>query len=108
MRAFLLTNLASKDGKIYWKPNLKLLTEKMDEVGNFPSNLLEKTFDKPALFIRGQKSLYIPLADFPKIQQTFINSHLATVENAGHWPHAENTIRFMEIFLPFMNGDLPD
>lgn len=83
---------------------MKLLAEKFEEIGNFPKELLHKKFDKPTLFIRGQKSLYIPLADFPKIQKTFTSALLATVENAGHWPHAENTIRFMEKLLPFLHG----
>lgn len=104
VRAFLLTNLAVKDGKIYWKPNLKALLEHFGEIGSFPAELLERNFSKPTLFIRGQKSLYIPLSDFANIQKTFTNAQLATVENAGHWPHAENTVRFMEIMLPFLSG----
>ncbi|ODM92291.1 Alpha/beta hydrolase domain-containing protein 11 [Orchesella cincta] len=102
VRAFLLTNLAERDGTIVWKPNLEVLIRNFAEIGNFPKVLLSKTFDKPTLFIKGEKSQYIPDSVFPEIQKTFTNAQLSTVQNAGHWPHAENTVRFMEILLPFV------
>lgn len=94
--------MGTKDGKAFWKPNIALLLEKFEEVGNFSKPLLERQYDKPTLFIRGQKSLYIPISDFPELLKTFPNAKLSTVENAGHWPHAENTVRFMEFLLPFL------
>ncbi|CAL8075074.1 unnamed protein product [Orchesella dallaii] len=102
VRAFLLTNLAEKDGKIMWKPNLEVLIRNFAEIGKFPKALLNKKFDKPTLFIKGEKSQYIPDSVFPEIQKTFTNAQLSTVQNAGHWPHAENTGRFMEILMPFI------
>lgn len=45
-------------------------------------------FDKPALFVRGNRSDYITDADIPLIKTLFPQSEIVTIENAGHWVHA--------------------
>ena len=53
----------------------------------------------PTLFIRGGSSGYILDSDFEKIETLFPNSEIETIENAGHWVHAENKDGFLEALL---------
>ena len=55
----------------------------------------------PTLFLHGEKSKYILPQDKAKIQQLFLNSTFAEVENAGHWLHAENPQQFFEEVMSF-------
>lgn len=92
-KQFLLKN-------VYWKTpeelgfrfNLPVFNEKISEIGT--ALPFENHFDKPVLFLRGDKSDYILDADFETILHHFPLAIIKTIPNAGHWLHAENPLAF--------------
>ena len=60
-RAFLLTNLdtTAHHAPLRFKVPLHILTNCLDEIGSFPYNPGERRWDKPALFIKGDRSKYV-------------------------------------------------
>ncbi len=97
---FFLKNLYWKEkGKLAWRFNLDAIANNIQNVGD---DLLHTPFDKPTLFIRGGSSNYILDEDIPAITNTFPNSQIATIPNAGHWLHAENPQMFFEMVDGFL------
>ena len=92
-RQFLLKNLQRSDQGFRWKMNLDSISRHIEEVGKA---LEESSFDRPSLFIRGDKSDYVLDEDIPRIQSIFTHSTVETVSNAGPWLHAENPKEFFE------------
>ena len=92
-KQFLLKN-------VYWKTpeelgfrfNLPVFNEKISEIGT--ALPFENHFDKPVLFLRGDKSDYILDSDFETILHHFPLAIIKTIPNAGHWLHAENPSAF--------------
>ena len=92
-KQFLLKN-------VYWKTpeelgfrfNLPVFNEKISEIGT--ALPFENYFDKPVLFLRGDKSDYILDADFETILHHFPLAIINTIPNAGHWLQAENPKAF--------------
>lgn len=102
VRQFLLKNLFWKDKKtLAFRFNLEVLKDKMDEIGEniAPSS----TYQKPTLFLRGDRSEYIAPVDEVIIKKHFPKASVVTIENAGHWLHAENPKQFFDTTLNFLN-----
>jgi pimeloyl-ACP methyl ester carboxylesterase len=72
----------------------------MEEVGQniTPTD----TYKGPTLFLRGDRSDYITQDDFPVIKKHFPLATIETIENAGHWLHAENPTQFFERSIQFI------
>ncbi len=88
IRQFLLKNLArSKAGTFRWKINLPLIYAHYEDILAAPK--AEGTYEGATLFLRGGLSDYILEDDEEQIGHYFPNYELQTVENAGHWVHAE-------------------
>jgi esterase len=86
-RQFLLKNLFWNDSKqLEWRFNLEAIDR---EIGRIVESLPPTEVRLPTLFIGGGKSNYILKEDFRTIQSIFPNASLVTIENAGHWVHAE-------------------
>ncbi len=99
VRQFLLKNLYWKDkGKLDWRMNIKVLEAQMQEILSAVPVQIVKT---PTLFIRGELSNYILDEDFQEIQDVFPDSDILTIENAGHWVHAEAPEIFINEVLNF-------
>ncbi len=101
VRLFLMKNLSREKGGNYrWKMNLPVLKDKYLEIlGAIES---DETFDEPTLFIRGANSHYINDDDVLDIHDMFPMMQLATIENAGHWVHAENPNAFVTKLMEFL------
>ena len=100
LRQFLLKNLYWKEkGVLAWRMNVKILVEGMQEILSvLPSGeVLNET-----LFIRGGLSNYILDEDVELIQNQFPNSELITIDDAGHWVHADAGETFIESTLSFL------
>ncbi len=96
---FLLKNLYWQDkGKLAWRVNFKVLQFSMPEI---LSALPQKEVLIPSLFIRGALSDYILDTDLEEIENLFPDTQLVTIENAGHWVHAEAPEEFMDAVLTF-------
>lgn len=101
-RQFLLKNLywKTKD-KLALRLNLEVLTEQVNEVGE--ALPMHTTYEKDTLFLRGDRSEYIALADEAIIKNHFPKAKIETIANAGHWLHAENPTDFFDKVNEFVN-----
>lgn len=101
-RQFLLKNLYWEEkSKLGFRFNLNVLSNKMEEIGENISN--SDTFNGPTLFLRGDKSEYVIPNDVSKIKTHFPKATIETIDNAGHWLHAENPKQFFDKSIQFIN-----
>ncbi|KAK4110705.1 alpha/beta-hydrolase [Canariomyces notabilis] len=104
IRQFLLGNLHRPPNQNVQKFRvpLDILAKSLDHLGDFPyKNPSEVRFGKPALFIRGTKSKYVPDEVIPLIGQFFPMFELVDIE-AGHWVISENPEAFREAVVRFL------
>ena len=75
---------------------LNIIAKALDHLGDFPyKNPGEVRFEKPALFVRGIHSKYVPDEVLPLVGQFFPLFELADIE-AGHWVISENPEAFRQ------------
>lgn len=99
VRQFLLKNLYWKEkGQLAWRMNLEVLHREMPRILDA---LPEGEVMTQTLFIRGALSNYILEEDFDEIEEQFPDSTIVTIENAGHWVHAEQPESFIQTVLEF-------
>lgn len=116
IRQFLLGNLhryqpADDDGNNHYNNKqavqkfrvpLNIIGKSLDHMGDFPfKDPAEARFPKPALFVRGTKSKYVPDEAIPIIGQFFPKFELVDVE-AGHWLISENPEAFRKAVVDFL------
>lgn len=88
VRQFLMKNLTrKKEGGFKWKANFKLLYDHYPEIMDLPD--LSQKPDLEVIFLKGEKSNYIQQEDHDKIEALYPRATIETIENAGHWLHAE-------------------
>lgn len=101
IRQFLLKNLYWKDDKLAWRFNLNVISQNIEEVGKkLPDNWM---FNGPTLFVKGSKSEYIKSSDETDIKKHFPQGKIITIQNAGHWIHAEKTTEYLAETLKFLS-----
>lgn len=100
-RQFLLKSLYwVEPGQLGFRFNLDVFNRKIETIGKaLPA---ENHFDRPVLFLRGDKSDYILDVDFETIRHHFSDVEIVTIANAGHWLHAENPRDFYESVIGFL------
>ncbi|WP_299366766.1 alpha/beta fold hydrolase [Winogradskyella sp.] len=101
-RMFLLKNLYwVEKGQLGLRINLPVLKEHVSEVGEaLPAHA---TFKKETIFLRGDRSEYIGPQDEAIIHRHFSHSEVITIQNAGHWLHAENPKDFYGAVINFIS-----
>jgi pimeloyl-ACP methyl ester carboxylesterase len=87
VRQFLLKSLTRDSEGFAWKINLKVITEKIENVGEALAD--GTVFEGPTLFLAGANSNYIQEKDISDLEAHFPNYELEFIPNAGHWLHAE-------------------
>lgn len=103
VRQFLLKNVYWKEKeKLDFRFNLKSLTQNNSEVGKALPTLSK--YEKPTLFLKGEKSEYITEQDYPLIKTHFTNAKIITIKNAGHWLHAEKPQQFYTETITFLQN----
>lgn len=96
IRQFLLGNLYRESGQNTQKFRipLNILGHSLGHLGDFPfKNPDLVRFEKPALFVRGTKSKYVPDDVLPAIGQFFPKFQLVDID-AGHWVISEQPEEF--------------
>ncbi len=102
VRQFLLKNLTrKKEGAYRWKMNLEAIYNNYQEILNEVSS--DTPFDGESLFIKGELSNYINESEKQLIHQFFTNVTIQTIENAGHWVHADAPKELLERINEFLN-----
>ncbi len=98
---FLLKNLYWNDeNKLAWRFNFSSIEKNIKAVGEALED--DAQFNKPTLFVHGERSNYIREGDELLIKKHFPNAEIKTISKAGHWVHAENPNGFMEVVLEFL------
>jgi esterase len=88
VRQFLLKNAGREPhGGFRWKANIRALWESYQQLTVAVTS--ETPCHRPALFLRGEKSEYIPAEDNELIRQLFPRAEFCTIAGAGHWVHAD-------------------
>lgn len=108
IRQFLLGNLhRPKDSEVQkFRVPLDVIGKSLNNMGDFPfKDPSEARFEKPALFVRGTRSTYIPDEVVPLIGQFFPRFRLVDIE-AGHWVISEKPEEFLRGELNCCNGDV--
>lgn len=102
-RQFLMKNLYWKEpGQLAFRFNLDVFNEKIENIGQaLPAG---KVFNKPVLFLRGDRSNYIKDEDFDMIKTHFPKADIKDIKNSGHWLHAENPKDFMSETLAHLKS----
>jgi pimeloyl-ACP methyl ester carboxylesterase len=100
IRQFLLKNL-DYDGETYsWKMNLDAIRRHYDDINAAITS--DESFDGPTLFVRGQNSDYVRDEDRAVIRDLFPNAELVTIDDAGHWVHADQPEALAEVVTDFL------
>jgi len=89
------------EGGFRWKMNLQLLTEQYDSI---IQPVDQEKSDVRCIFINGAKSNYIVEEDKPGILKVFSNASFHTIQDAGHWVHAEKGDELLEAVNRFLEG----
>lgn len=111
VRQFALQNLVSASQpsgptRYQWRLNLDAIERNMAALVDWPNMSdmqLDVQFEGPTLFIRGGRSDYVGKNDEPLIRRYFPNATIDTVDDAGHWPHAERADAFMASLSRFIS-----
>ncbi|KAI9469798.1 MAG: Alpha/Beta hydrolase protein [Benjaminiella poitrasii] len=106
VRQFLLTNL-KKDratGVYQFRIPFDILGRSLNHMGEFSNN--QQQYTGPTLFITGGASPFRkPFVNQSEIiKQQFPNSHIMTIEGAGHWVHTEKPQEFLGFVTVFINS----
>lgn len=101
-KQFLLKNIYWREDEakqMDWRFDLATITKEYDNIGvevpAFKSNT-------QTLFIRGDRSDYITDADKEDIASRFSVYELQTIQNSGHWVHAEQPEAFFNCVMDFI------
>jgi pimeloyl-ACP methyl ester carboxylesterase len=100
-RQFLMKSLYwTEPGQLAFRFNLDVFNKQLDTIGEaLPENAI---FEKPTLFLKGEKSDYIKETDYADIKRHFPNAKIEIINNAGHWLHSENPKDFFEKTMAFL------
>jgi esterase len=102
IRMFILKNLYYKHhGKLAWRLNLDAINNSLDML--FDAVDVPGTFDKEVLFVRGEKSDYIPDEDEGLIKRSFPKAEIKTISGATHWVHADAPDELFGILAEFLS-----
>jgi pimeloyl-ACP methyl ester carboxylesterase len=95
LRAFLMQNLISEQGRFRWRINLAGIAPNLASIIAFPE--IQNSFDGPTTFLAGELSNYIRPRDEATIKRLFPHATLHEIGQAGHWPHAERPEHFLAL-----------
>ncbi len=102
IKQFLLKNLVRDSNNGFkWKINLKTINDDLKNIGE--ATIPPNQIPTDSLFIRGINSNYITDDDIKDIAEHFPNSSVESIENAGHWVHAEQPELFIQIVNNFLD-----
>ena len=104
LRGFLMQNLARAEVGWRWRVNWPVIQRDMDELTGFdlPGDW---QIGAPTLFLRGARSDYVGEIELEVIAEHFADFELATLDEAGHWLHAEQPDAFIERVLTFLDAE---
>jgi len=100
---FILKNLKRVNGEFQWKLNINTIINRLDDAIE-DLEFTNTISGFPILFVRGEKSNYILDEDIKFIKEKFPVAEITTINDAGHWIHAEQPKKFTNIVLEFLDN----
>ena len=99
----------NSDGNYEWKLNLPVLKAYLPALYAGLEGL-DSHAPSPVktLFVKGNNSDYIDSRHEPNRVRYFPDSDVVGIDNAGHWVHAEQPDRFVEVVASFLLGNRAD
>lgn len=112
VRGFLLQNLRREgrgEGTGWrWQMNLEVIAEQWPQVAGWPAEAVAgRRFERPVLWVRGERSDYVEEAYAEAMSGYFPSLHKVTVKGAGHWVHSEQPERFLGVLRYFLDPPRP-
>ncbi|OQX99903.1 MAG: hypothetical protein B6I20_09505 [Bacteroidetes bacterium 4572_117] len=104
---FLLKNIKKdKDKQLGWRINVNALLLNLDKILDKPhidaGRNSDRIFNLQVLFIRGADSGYVLDADMEAIRKIFPKVVMKTIDNTGHWLHAEQPKKIVSTIMDFL------
>ena len=90
---------SGSDSRYRWRLNLPAIRRNLPALAGY-ENDRPTTLD--TLFIAGANSNYLPPTAHPPIQTRFPNAQIKTLPNAGHWLHAQQPDRLVDLCNEFL------
>ncbi|MGB0721324.1 MAG: alpha/beta fold hydrolase [Gammaproteobacteria bacterium] len=104
IRAFLLQNLKRGDQGMQWRINLEALQANMAAIAAYP-DFGARSFDNPTLMLHGGRSDYVLERHKVAIYALFPRARIKTIDDAGHWVHAERPEQFVTEVEDFLDAE---
>lgn len=105
LQGLILKNIiAGINGSFRWKPDMNSISDNISRIFDFPVPE-NKSYINPVLFIRGNTSNYILPSHLPEIVFLFPLHCMKSIDNAGHWLHAERPNEFYQICINFLKPE---
>ncbi len=101
LRQFLLQNLVPGE-KPVWRIGLNHIAQGIPNIEGFPDFPAGAVYAGPSLFVRGAQSAYVQPDHIAVIRVRFPVARIATLENAGHWLHADQPAAFLAAIEDFL------
>lgn len=102
LRQFLLQNLQRNERGWSWRINLSALADGEAVLMGFETPVDLEPYRGPTLVIHGAQSDYVLSSHTEAFHRHFPNAEFREIEGAGHWVHAEQPERFLEILSRFI------
>jgi pimeloyl-ACP methyl ester carboxylesterase len=103
-RLFIMKNLYRINLEAFaWRPNLKAIVTNLEDISEQIAG--NGKFEKPTLFIKGEKSDYVLDKDEELIYKLFPFAEIKTIEKAGHWVHADAPVALCHILSNFLGRE---
>jgi len=103
IRLFILQNLSFYEGKPSWNLNWTAVKKSMSLLTGF-EDIKDWEISNPSLFIRAGLSEYVTQQSCDLILEHFTDAQISTIENAGHWLHAEQPDAFYNAVIKFIQS----
>ena len=104
VRQFLLSNLLRTEaGGFRWRINLPVLKSSYPQLREAP--VADKPYPGDVLFLRGDLSDYILPEHRDEVLRLFPKARVKTINQAGHWLHAEKPDTFNRIVFDYLRED---
>ncbi|MEE9345772.1 MAG: alpha/beta fold hydrolase [Methylococcales bacterium] len=101
IRQFLLQNLVNRDRQYRWRIPFNAIEQAIPDIMDFPATNHVQPYVQPALFIAGGQSDYLLPKHHKTINSLFPNHTIKTIENSGHWVHAEQPQQVFDVVHQF-------
>ena len=103
VRGLIMKNLQrTANNNFIWKINASSLLSNLEIIMNGiprPAEDSSRITGFPVIFLKGEKSDYLPYSDWHDVLKIFPAAELRVIRNAGHWLHTDNPGAVTEAFL---------